>query len=191
VTRKTAEEKKKRFAEKALPHMNAMYAVALRMTGNDKEAEDLVQDGLLRAFRFFDRFEEGTNLKAWLMKVMTNIFLNRLKKYSRRPVMVEFEVVEELIGTAEDEAAGISSADEDFRDHLEDAVAGALDELPTEYRVPVLLSAIDGLSYREIAETMHCPVGTVMSRLYRGRRMLERRLKTYALERGLLKGRGE
>ncbi|MHC4711800.1 MAG: sigma-70 family RNA polymerase sigma factor [Planctomycetota bacterium] len=93
MTRKTAEEKKKRFAEKALPHMNAMYAVALRMTGNDKEAEDLVQDGLLRAFRFFDRFEEGTNLKAWLMKVMTNIFLNRLKKYSRRPVMVEFEVV--------------------------------------------------------------------------------------------------
>lgn len=188
---KAAEDRKQRFAEKAMPHMNAMYAVALRMTHNEKEAEDLVQDAMLRAFRFFDRFQEGTNLKAWMMKVMTNVFLNKLKKESRRPSTVEFEAVEELIGEAQDDAAGLSSADADLKEHLDEAVAAALDELPTEYRLPVLLSAIDGLSYREIAQSMHCPVGTVMSRLYRGRRMLERRLMSYAIDRGLVKGRGE
>ena len=188
---KAAEERKRRFAEKAIPHMNAMYGVALRMTGNEKDAEDLVQDAMLRAFRFFDRFQEGTNLKAWMMKVMTNVFLNKLKKESRRPSTVEFEAVEELIGEAQDDAAGLSSADAGLREHLDEAVAGALDELPAEYRIPVLLSAIDGLSYREIAQVMHSPVGTVMSRLYRGRRMLERRLASYALDRGLVNGRGE
>jgi len=187
-----SEQKKRReFERQALPHSDVMYGVALRMTGNEKAAEDLVQDAMLRAFRFFDKFEQGTNLKAWLIKVMTNIFLNRVKKVSRRPKMVEFETMEELVGEAEEDWAGVSSREENFRECLDEEVSRALDELPVEYRVPVLLSAVDELSYKEIARAVGCPVGTVMSRLYRGRRMLERRLLSYARRTGFLKDGGE
>lgn len=191
MTGEASKRAKEEFAKEAMPHVNLMYAVALRFTGNDKEAEDLVQDAMLRGFRFFDHFEPGTNIRAWLMKIMTNIFLNRLKRNSHRPVLVEFETFEDLIGEVELGWSGVSANDENFREYLDDTVANALDELPSEYRVPVLLSAIDGLSYKEIAEAMGCPVGTVMSRLYRGRRMLERRLLEYARETGFLKGRDD
>ena len=177
------------FADQAMPYMGAMYAVALRLTRNRRDAEDLVQDALLRGFRFFDRFQQGTNLRAWLIKVMTNIFLNKIKKTSRRPGMVEFETIEELIGELEEDWLGISSRGEGFREFLNDDVAAALDELPIDYRIPVLLSAIDGLSYKEIAQTVGCPVGTVMSRLYRGRRMLEQRLCDYARKIGFFNRR--
>ncbi len=174
------------FMELATPHLRTMYAVALRMTANEKAAEDLVQDALLRAFRFFDQFEKGTNLKAWLIKIMTNIFLNGLKKSGRRPPLVAIESMDELVSEADDHGTGISSSEPAFRECLSDTVARALDELPVEYRVPVLLCGVDGLSYVEIAEAMQCPVGTVMSRLYRGRRILERRLAGYAREMGFI-----
>lgn len=186
----SSKNRREEFARQAMPHANTMYAVALRMTGNDKEAEDLVQDAMLRSFRFFEKFTPGTNLKAWLIKVMTNIFLNRLKRIARRPAMVEFDAIEDLVGEVDEDWADISSTQKDFREYLDENVANALDELPVEYRVPVLLMAIDGFSYREIAEAMECPVGTVMSRLYRGRRMLERRLLSYARGRGYLRRRG-
>ena len=189
MTGEASNKAREEFEKEAMPYVNSMYAVALRFTGNDKEAEDLVQDALLRGFRFFDHFVPGTNIRAWLMKIMTNIFLNGIKRSSHRPTLVEFETFEDLIGEVDLGWSGVSASDEGFREYLDDAVANALDELPSEYRVPVLLSAIDGLSYKEIAEAMRCPVGTVMSRLYRGRRMLERRLLTYARETGFLKGR--
>jgi len=179
------------FAGQALPHLDAMYAVAVRLTGDQKEAEDLVQDAMLRGFKFFEKFQQGTNLKAWLLKIMTNIFLNKVKKIAARPPMVEFETVEDFIGEAQESARDVPSTSEDFRELLDEDVAKALDELPIEYRTPVLLSAIEGLSYRQIAEAMDCPVGTVMSRLYRGRRMLERSLKPYARSIRFLKKPGD
>lgn len=190
MTAKPPADKKREFMELVTPHLGTVYAVALRMTAREKEAEDLVQDALLRGFRFFHRFERGTNLKAWLIKIMTNIFLNRIKKRSRRPPLVELESMEELIGEVAQSWSSVSSRDAGFKECLDDTVARALEELPAEYRVPVLLSAVDGLSYREIADAMECPVGTVMSRLYRGRRMLERRLTDYAREMGYLERRG-
>jgi len=183
-------DRKVLFEQEALPHTDAMYAVALRLTGNQKEAEDLVQDAMLRGFKFFERFEQGTNIKAWLLKIMTNIFLNNVKRTAGRPSMVEFETVEDFLGEVEDDLEGVPSGSSEFRELLDQDVARALDELPVEYRTPVLLSAIEGLSYREIAQAMECPVGTVMSRLYRGRKMLERTLRSYARTIGFLKGEG-
>jgi RNA polymerase sigma-70 factor, ECF subfamily len=183
------EDRRAVFTREALPYLDAMYAVALRLTCNDKEAEDLVQDAMLRAYRFFDKFQPGTNLKAWLLKVMTNIFLNRVKKNPRRPALVEFETLEEVLGEVDEGFDSVPSSSEYFRELLDEDVARALDELPLEYRTPVLLSAVEDLSYKEIADIMECPVGTVMSRLYRGRRMLERSLKTYAQSIGFLKGK--
>ncbi len=183
------EDRRTVFSRQALPYLDAMYAVALRLTSNDKEAEDLVQDAMLRAFRFFDKFQQGTNLKAWLLKVMTNVFLNRVKKSPNRPALVDFDTLEEVLGEADDGRESVTSSSELFRELLDDDVARALDELPLEYRTPVLLSAIEDLSYKEIADIMDCPVGTVMSRLYRGRKMLERSLRTYAESIGFLKGK--
>jgi RNA polymerase sigma-70 factor, ECF subfamily len=185
----TQEDRKAVFAKQALGHLDAMYAVALRLTCNDKEAEDLVQDSFLRAYRFYEKFEPGTNLKAWLLKIQMNVFLNRVKKSSSRPALVDFDTLEDMLGEADDGAAGVSSSSEHFRELLDDDVAHALDELPLEYRTPVLLSAVEDLSYKEIADIMACPVGTVMSRLYRGRKMLERSLRAYAQSIGFLKGR--
>lgn len=189
MNEKTVQDRRGEFAKEALVHLDAMYAVALRLTSNDKEAEDLVQDALLRGFRFFDKFQEGTNLKAWLLKIMTNIFLNHIKRNASRPPAVEFEPIEDMIGETDDDTKSVASSSACFRELLDDDVARALDELPIEYRTPVLLSAIEGLSYKEIADAMECPVGTVMSRLYRGRRMLERSLRSYAQSVGFLKGR--
>jgi RNA polymerase sigma-70 factor (ECF subfamily) len=166
-----------------------MYGVALRLTSNEKEAEDLVQDAFLRAYRFYEKFQPGTNLKACLLKIQMNVFLNRVKKVSSRPALVDFETLEDVLGEADEGAAGVTTSSEQFRDLLDDDVARALDELPLEYRTPVLLSAVEDLSYKEIADIMGCPVGTVMSRLYRGRKMLERSLRAYAQSIGFLKGR--
>lgn len=190
VGKKHPLDRREDFSRQAMPFVNVMFAVALRMTQDEKDAEDLVQEAMLRAYRFFDKFKPGTNLKAWLIKVMTNIFLNKVKRASKRPPMVEFETVEELLGEVKNDWADISSASEGFRECLDDEVANALDDLPVDYRVPVLLSAIDGLSYREMAEVIGCPLGTVMSRLYRGRKMLEHRLFSYAKRKGFLKRRG-
>ena len=191
MTRSETDDRKARFEREALPHLDAMYAVATRLTGGQRDAEDLVQDAMLRAFRFYDKYTEGTNVKAWLLKVMTNIFLNKVKKVSGKPALVEFETVEEFLGEAEQESsAELSSSSEGFKEVLDQDVARALDELPTEYRTPVLLSAVEGMSYRDIAEAIGCPVGTVMSRLYRGRKMLERSLRAYAQSIGFLKPRG-
>lgn len=191
LTKSDTDDRKARFEREALPHLDAMYAVAVRLTGGQRDAEDLVQDAMLRAFRFYDKYREGTNVKAWLLKVMTNIFLNKVKKVSGKPALIEFETVEEFLGEAEQDAsAELSSSSEAFKEVLDQDVARALDELPVEYRMPVLLSAVEDMSYKDIAEAIGCPVGTVMSRLYRGRKMLERSLKAYAQSIGFLKNRG-
>ncbi len=178
------EEKNREFEEVAFRYMNPLYIAALRMTGDKSEAQDLVQDSYLRAYRFFDRFKRGTNFRAWLFKILRNVYINKYYKTLRIPQMVEISNIEEsgdLVTTATPE-------NEIFSSLLDDEVANAVGALPEEFRDVIVLSDLDGLSYKEIAEILDCPMGTVMSRLHRGRKLLRKSLYEYAKERGYVKG---
>jgi RNA polymerase sigma-70 factor (ECF subfamily) len=178
------------FAEQAMEHMPSLYSAAVRMTRNPADAEDLVQETYLRAYRGFGGFEEGTNLKAWLYRILTNTFINTYRAKKRRPEETEFDDVEDFylyrrIGGLE-EARSSRSAEDELMDLLPEAeVKGALESLPENFRLPVLLADVEGFSYKEIAEILDIPIGTVMSRLHRGRKALQKALYDFAAERGL------
>ena len=180
-----------RFADLAMPYMDALYSAALRMTRNPSDAEDLVQETYLRAYRGFGGFKEGTNLKAWLYKILTNTFINTYRAKKRRPDETELDEAEEYalyrrIGGLE-AAAAERTPESEVLDAMPDAmVKEALEALPEQFRIAVLLADVEGFSYKEIAEIMDVPVGTVMSRLHRGRRQLQTRLLDYAREHGLV-----
>src|SRR5215471_12965402 len=184
------------FEREALPHLQALYAAALRMTRNEKDAEDLVQDTLLRAYRFFDTFEAGTNCKAWLFRILTNVFCNRYREREREhEVMTEAESSE---ANLEQFLAGVTKSS-DGRD-AESALLGgmvsadvekALEAVPPDFRMAVILADLEDFSYKEIAEIMDCPAGTVMSRLYRGRRILQGLLHDYAVDQGIISPRAD
>ena len=180
-----------RFTELAMPYMSALYSAALRMTRNPADAEDLVQETYLRAYRGFGGFKDGTNLKAWLYKILTNTFINAYRSRRRRPEQTEIEDVEDLylyrrLGGLEGATAG-RSAEEEVLDHFTDSdVKEALESLPETFRMAVLLADVEGFSYREIADIMEIPIGTVMSRLHRGRRALQKALLEFGMERGLV-----
>src|SRR5882757_7349932 len=175
------------FEREAMPHMPALYAAALRMTRNERDAEDLVQDALLRAYRFFDSFEAGTNCKAWLFRILTNAFCNRYREREReQEVLGLVESSETNLG----QFVGAPPRDAEtalFGRMLSRDVERALAAVPSEFRLAVVLADLEDFSYKEIAEIMDCPAGTVMSRLYRGRKMLQRLLHDYAVEQGILK----
>jgi RNA polymerase sigma-70 factor (ECF subfamily) len=179
------------FEREALPHLPALYAAALRMTRHEKDAEDLVQDSLLRAYRFFDTFQAGTNCKAWLFRIMTNVFCNRYREREReQEVMNEAEAspanVQQFLGGAgtQSDARDVEGA---LLGHMVSAdVEKALAALPSDFRMAVILADLEDFSYKEIAEIMECPAGTVMSRLYRGRKMLQQLLYRYAVEQGII-----
>jgi RNA polymerase sigma-70 factor, ECF subfamily len=180
-----------RFAELASPYMDALYSAALRMTRNPADAEDLVQETFLRAYRGFGGFKDGTNLKAWLYKILTNTFINTYRAKKRRPEETEFDDVEEF--SLYNRLGGIEAANAEHTPEAEvlermpdDAVKEALESLPEQFRMAVLLADVEGFSYKEIAEIMDVPVGTVMSRLHRGRKQLQQRLWEFARERRLL-----
>ncbi|TMM19948.1 MAG: sigma-70 family RNA polymerase sigma factor [Actinobacteria bacterium] len=179
------------FADQAMEFMPALYTAALRMTRNAAEAEDLVQETYLKAYRAFHTFQEGTNLKAWLYKILTNTFINAYRSRRRRPEQTEIEDVEDLylyrrLGGLEGATAG-RSAEEEVLDHFTDSdVKEALESLPETFRMAVLLADVEGFSYREIADIMEIPIGTVMSRLHRGRRALQKALLEFGMERGLV-----
>jgi RNA polymerase sigma-70 factor (ECF subfamily) len=178
------------FAEQAMEHMPSLYSAAVRMTRNPADAEDLVQETYLRAYRGFGGFEEGTNLKAWLYRILTNTFINTYRAKKRRPEETEFDDVEDFylyrrIGGLE-EARSSRSAEDELMDLLPEAeVKGALESLPENFRLPVLLADVEGFSYKEIAEILDIPIGTVMSRLHRGRKALQKALYDFAARRGL------
>jgi RNA polymerase sigma-70 factor (ECF subfamily) len=182
-----------RFAELAMPFMGALYAAAMRMTHNPSDAEDLVQETFLRAYRGFGGFEEGTNLKAWLYRILTNTYINSYRAKKRRPEESELEDVEDLylyrrLGGLEGAAAGRSAEDELLDHFTESEVTDAIESLPEQFRLAVLLADVEGFSYKEIAEILDIPIGTVMSRLHRGRKALQKRLFDFASVRGLLPG---
>lgn len=178
----------KDFEREALPHLPALYSAALRLTRNDRDAEDLVQDALLRAYRFFDSFEAGTNCKAWLFRILTNVFCNRYREREReREILDEAESSEANV----EQFTGGTEVGRDVENALlgrivSEDVEKALAEVPQDFRLAVILADLEDFSYKEIAEIMNCPAGTVMSRLYRGRKILQRLLYDYAAEQGII-----
>jgi len=182
-------DERRRFQEDALPLLDSLYAGALRMTRNPADAEDLVQETMLRAYRAFDRFEAGTNLKAWLFRILTNAYINVYRKKQREPQKVSSEEVEDF-----DLYQELKNHDPEFTkspetivlDSIVDSdIIEALDELPEQFRLAVVLSDIEDFSYAEMAEIMEVPLGTVMSRLHRGRKALQKRLWELARDRGI------
>ena len=174
---------KQEFEALALAHLDPLYSAALRLTKNERDAEDLVQDTCMRAYRFFDKFERGTNIKAWLFKILTNTFINRYRrKVKERSVVegVEREAVHERF-VSRDATDFAANPEQYFFDRLlSDDVLRAIDSLPIDFRLVVILADLQEFSYKEIAEILECPVGTVMSRLFRGRKLLQKTLREYA-----------
>src|SRR5438105_5991762 len=179
------------FEGLALDHVDPLYSAALRLTKNERDAEDLVQDTFLRAFRFFDKFERGTNIKAWLFKILTNTFINRYRRKVKERTVVEGAAREgtneRFVAKGENESS--SNPEQYLFDRLlSDDVLRAIDGLPIDFRLVVILADLQEFSYKEIAEVLECPVGTVMSRLYRGRKLLQKSLLGFALESGVVRG---
>lgn len=179
--------KKTEFEELALPHIDSLYNFALKLTGNAHEAEDLVQETYLRAYKFFHKYKKDTYIKAWLFSILRNTFINVYRKKKREPEKVDFHRVEQFIEQIIDRNLLKDNASSDLLENiLDDEVKSALDNLPEEFKTVILLSDVDGFSYKEIADIINCPIGTVMSRLYRGRKMLYKNLAEYAKEKGYL-----
>ena len=179
------------FAEQAMDFMPSLYSAALRMTRNPSDAEDLVQETYLKAYRAFGSFQEGTNLKAWLYKILTNTFINSYRSRKRRPEQTELDDVEELylfrrLGGLEAAAAGRSAEEEVLDLFTEGEIKDAMEALPEQFRMAVLLADVEGFSYKEIADILDIPIGTVMSRLHRGRRALQKMLYEFGRSRGLV-----
>jgi RNA polymerase sigma-70 factor (ECF subfamily) len=170
------------FAERVKPHLDSLYRTALRMTGENSAAEDLVQETFLKAYRGYGSFEPGSNFKAWLFTILTNAYINDYRRRSRTPVVTDFAEVEP---EGEAETPHFSSEDvERLADRLGDAAKRALDRLPAEHRLVFLLSTFEDLSYKEISSALAVPIGTVMSRLFRARALLRRELADFARQEG-------
>lgn len=179
------------FADQAMEHMPSLYTAAMRMTRNRADAEDLVQETYLKAYRAFGGFEQGTNLKAWLYRILTNTYINQYRAKKRRPEQTEIEDVEDLylyrrLGGLEAARTGRSAEEEVLDTFTEAEVKEAIEALPEQFRLAVLLADVEGFSYKEIAEILDVPIGTVMSRLHRGRKALQKRLYEFGRSRGLV-----
>ncbi len=181
--------RQKEFAELIEPHLSSLYNTALRMTHNQHDAEDLVQDTLFKAYRALDQFQKDTNFRAWIFRILVNTFITAYRKAIRQPQKVSYDDMEEffLYKRLDETVAMQEVAKEEFLENLfDDEVKEALDNLPYQFRLVVLLCDVEGFSYNEIAEIIDAPLGTVMSRLYRGRKLLQRHLWNYAKERGYI-----
>jgi RNA polymerase sigma-70 factor (ECF subfamily) len=184
-----ANRRRKDFEKASLEHLDSLYGMAVRLTRDERDAEDLVQDTYVRALRFQDRFEPGTNMRAWLLRILTNTFINRYRRRQK-----ERQLADQLEAGPDQEALLSTHAQAQLRDPekqlqigiLREELARAVDELPDEFRVAVVLADVYGFSYKEIASVLDCPIGTVMSRLHRARRALQARLMDQAIAAGLV-----
>jgi len=179
------------FADLTMEYMGSLYSAALRMTRNPADAEDLVQETYLKAYRAFGSFKEGTNLKAWLYRILTNTFINSYRARKRRPEQTDIDDVEDLylyrrLGGLEAVNASRSPEEEVLEHFTEAEVKAAVEALPEQFRMAVLLADVEGFSYKEIAEILDIPIGTVMSRLHRGRKALQKTLHDFGMQRGLV-----
>ena len=182
---------KEQFTTDAMQYAPQLFSTALRMTRSRSDAEDLVQETYIKGWRSFHTFQEGTNLRAWLFRIMTNTYINKYNAQKRKGTEVELDDIEELflykrLGSIDQSQLSSSAEDQMLELFTDDEVKNALEELPEDFRVPVLLSDVDGFSYKEIAEMLEIPIGTVMSRLHRGRKAMQKMLYEYARERGLI-----
>ena len=187
---KVPHARKAEFEEVALPHLDALYNLALKLTRNPKDAEDLVQEAFLRAFRFFDSYKPGTHIKAWLFRILRNTFINRYRAKKVRPDEVDFEKIEPIYDKVVQEEFLNQNQPRSPEEILSEGVLDtevqqAIDNLSEDYRSVVLLALVEDMSYKEIAETLSIPLGTVMSRLHRGRKLLQNELLEYAKRRGI------
>lgn len=190
------ESKINEFETAALEHIDSLFNFGMRMTGNREAAEDLVQETYLKVHRFSHTFKDGSNLKAWLFKILRNTFINTFRKKIKEPKSVHYDEIEDFylfnkIKTAKKEGDYVSGESSDVYEFLEDEVKNAVNGLPLAFREVVLYSDIEDLSYGEISEIVGCPIGTVKSRLFRARKLLQKSLWNYANERGYLKERQE
>jgi RNA polymerase sigma-70 factor (ECF subfamily) len=182
---------KEQFTSDAMQYAPQLFSTALRMTRNRSDAEDLVQETYVKGWRSFHTFQEGTNLRAWLFRIMTNTYINKYNAQKRKGTEVELDDVEELflykrLGSIDQSQLSNSAEDQMLELFTDDEVKNSLEALPEDFRMPVLLSDVDGFSYKEIAEMLEIPIGTVMSRLHRGRKAMQKMLYEYARERGLV-----
>lgn len=194
VAEETDAVRRARFEREALQYVDQLYSAALRMTRNPQDAEDLVQEAYTKAYSAFHQYKPGTNLKAWLYRILTNTYINIYRKKQRQPQQANTDTVEDwqMAQAAEHTSTGLRSAEAEALDHLPDTdVKNALQQIPEEFRLAVYFSDVEGFAYKEIAEILNIPIGTVMSRLHRGRKLLRSLLADYARERGFNRGEGK
>ena len=182
---------KEKFTADAMQYVPQLFSTALRITRNRSDAEDLVQETYIKGWRSFHTFQEGTNLRAWLFRIMTNTYINKYNAQKRKGTEVELDDVEELflykrLGSIDQSQLSSSAEDQMLDLFTDDEVKNALESLPEDFRIPVLLSDVDGFAYKEIAEMLEIPIGTVMSRLHRGRKAMQKMLYEYARDKGLI-----
>ena len=180
-----------KFEPQVKVHLDALYRTALRMTKNPADAEDLVQDTCLKAYRYFDRFEDGSNIRAWLFKILTNLFINRYRKQSKAPTQLDFDDMADYQLYGQLVENGLVTTGRGPEKDLFDRVMGqdierAIESLPDDFRIVVVMAFVEGLSYEEISEALGVPMGTVKSRLFRGRKLLQKALQQYAVKAGVI-----